>query len=127
MCSTTQNIALQAPIKTVSPKKRGRRALPTGEKVINLALCGKESLLGYIQTWNSDKHKGLEEMIEDMKKYRPEGRYSPIAGGSKSAAEAKNAPGTKTSLKREIKACNQKIARLERENARLKERLKSGQ
>jgi hypothetical protein len=110
--------------------RRGRPSLPESERVINFGLCGKPAIIEFIRTWNDDPSKGLDEMIEDMKAYRPLGRFSPVAGGGKVAAAAKNAPGTRTTLKRELK-----IARLEKqlvekqlekaklENAKLKEQL----
>lgn len=81
--------------------KRGRRTIDESEKRINLGICGTQADLEYLLTWNeSSKANAFAELIEDIRKIRPGGRYS----APRPTPGCRSAPGTKTTLKKRIRA-----------------------
>jgi hypothetical protein len=93
---------------TTEAKKRGR---PTGtttvdERKVNASIYATPTQIQYLLTWNEGGPTlAFGELLDELKKTRPRGRFSAPAIDP----EARNRPGTKTDLKRKIRALEKQL------------------
>ena len=114
----TQEGAESNPAPVAAPKKVGRPANPNKPVGVTVYLTPGE--WEYLNTWNpTNASFAARELIEDLKRIRPEGRHSAPKGNQ----AGKLAPGSKTMLKRELKAERLRADKLAARVAKLEELL----
>jgi len=93
------------------PGPKGPRLKPEELQIdTNIYACRAD--IDFLLTWNqSSPSLAFSELIGKLRNFRPNGRFSSVPVDP----ESRNRPGTKTSLKREIKAREARIAALERQ------------
>lgn len=89
-------------------QKPGPKADPDKVKPVHLNIYARPEDAEYLLTWSElNPTLAFAQLIEDMRKSRPGGRHSvPVMGGG---IEAKNRPGTKTSMKRYIATLKEQL------------------
>lgn len=76
------------------------------DKLLPVGVYAKQSDIDYLLTWNTgNTTAAFSELVEELRKVRPTGRYS----APRPSADSKNKPGTRTWLKRRIKALESQL------------------
>jgi hypothetical protein len=102
----------------LGPKKRGRkpgtRMVSDREKVVNTGACLPVYMVEYFQTWHTGGgiSDALKEVYEDLRKVRPEGRFSAVRMTEEQRAAAAANPNTKRNLKKKIRELEKELDRL---------------
>ncbi|WP_394794916.1 hypothetical protein [Armatimonas sp.] len=98
------------PSNQITHSNRGRKKIPEAERIVNLGICGKRADLEFLLTWNvANPTLAFSELIGELRRVRPAGRHS----GPVAPAGCKDAPGTRTSLKKRIKELETRTSHLE--------------
>lgn len=96
-------------------KKRGRKRLGV-EKKINANIYAIQKDIDYLLTWNEGSPTlAFAELIGILRKLHPRGRFS----APNIDPAARNAPGTKTDLKKQIKERDKVLQKLQAQLRRL--------
>ncbi len=110
------NPAPAAPVAQAAKKSAGRPKNPNKPVGVTVYLTPDE--WAYLETWNpTNASYAARELIEDLKRIRPTGRHS----APKADQAGRLAPGSKTQLKKALRAANARVAALEAQVAKLKE------